>query len=121
MEGKIHQDLTNMISTLIMSKEKTTSPESNKALLSKPLVDRAIGSYKEEIFQYIAKEDCIVTSRKGAVLYREDLASDATIIVAIYEHFVFVKAHLLPDIIDCFPDQPEAWVKELGSCLALEQ
>ena len=76
---------------------------------------------KEKYFKYIAKEDCIVTSRKGAVLYREDLASDATIIVATYEHFVFVKAHLLPDIIDCFPDQPEAWVKELGSCLALEQ
>jgi len=40
-----------MISTLIMSKEKTTSSESNKAILSKPLVDGAIGSYKGEVFQ----------------------------------------------------------------------
>jgi hypothetical protein len=103
-----------------MSKEKKSSEKSDKSLLSKPLVDRAIGSYKGEIFQYIAKEDCIVTSSKGAVLYREDLARDARIIVATYKHFLFVKANLLPDIIDCFPDQPEAWVQELVGGLALE-
>ncbi|MBA2629170.1 MAG: hypothetical protein H0U78_03940 [Rickettsiaceae bacterium] len=104
-----------------MSKERKSSEKSDKAFLSKPLVDRAIGSYKGEIFQYIAKENCIVTSSKGAMLYREDLASDVRIIVATYKYFVFVKASLLPDIIDCFPDQPEAWVKELVGGLALEQ
>lgn len=89
-----------------MSKER-------ERFLSKPLVDRAIGSYKGEIFQYIAKEDCIVTSGKGSVLYRKDLAGDVRIIVATDKHFIFVKNSLLPYVIDCFPDQPEAWIKEL--------
>lgn len=95
-----------------MSKEKS-SKESDKSFLSKPLLDGAIGSYKGAIFQYIAKEDCIVTSGRGTVLYRKDLAGDVRIIVATEKHFVFVRNSLLPDIIECFPDQPEAWIKEL--------
>ena len=39
----------------------------------------AMGSYKGEIFQYIAKADCIITSSKGVALYKKDLASAKTV------------------------------------------
>lgn len=109
-----------MISMVTMSKKKEESKESDKSFLSKPLVDMAMGSYKGEMFQYIAKADCIITSSKGVALYKKDLASDGRIIVATDNHFVFVRTSLLPDIIDCFPDQPEEWVKELLGSVALE-
>lgn len=95
-----------------MSKEKA-GKGADKSLLSRPLVDGARGSYKGAIFQYIAKEDCIVTSGIGGMLYKKDLAGDVRITVATDKHFVFVRNSLLPDIIECFPDQPKAWVQEL--------
>ncbi len=104
-----------------MSKKKEISKESYKSFFNKPLMNMAIGSYKGEVFQYVSRENCIVTSKQGELLYKEDLRSNATVIVATNKHFIFVKSNLLPKTIECFPNQPEEWVQELlGSSISPE-